>query len=119
MTDNNADRDATTGQFVVGHTGHGGRPRGARNRLGEQFLEDLRDCWQRKGMAALEACADDDPAAFVRCVASLMPKDLNINANLSVDVADHLQKLRMLAELVGVELDPVARRKPLRIIDGR
>jgi hypothetical protein len=43
-----ADRNAR-GQFLVGHTGIGGRPRGARNKLGEAFLHDLHADWEKQG----------------------------------------------------------------------
>jgi hypothetical protein len=33
-----AERDPDTGQFLVGHSGIGGRPKGSRNKLGEAFL---------------------------------------------------------------------------------
>jgi hypothetical protein len=36
-------RDPKTGHFLRGHSGNGGRPRGARSKLGEAFIEDLRD----------------------------------------------------------------------------
>lgn len=35
-----ADRDPETGRFLTGNGG-GGRPKGSRNKLGEQFLEAL------------------------------------------------------------------------------
>jgi hypothetical protein len=42
--------------------------------LGEQFLEDLRSAWLTHGPEALEKCATEDPAAFCKIVASLLPK---------------------------------------------
>ena len=45
------------GQFLPGHKSIGGRKRGSRNLLSEQFLGDLHDAWKRHGKAVLEAAA--------------------------------------------------------------
>ena len=49
----NLDRDPKTGYFLPGRQKTGGRGRGARNQLGEQFLEDLQDEWERRGKEVL------------------------------------------------------------------
>jgi hypothetical protein len=69
-----AERDKATGQFQAGQSGNpNGRPRGARNRLNEQFLQDFYGAWQEHGIAALRRTAIEEPAAFVRVAASLLP----------------------------------------------
>jgi hypothetical protein len=89
-------RDAKSGRFLPGNTGNGGRKRGARSKLGEAFTEDLRDVWQTHGKAALIACAENEPAQFCRVVASLMPKDVNIDIALDVQISEALEGLRAL-----------------------
>ena len=104
MTDTvtNADRDEATGRFLPGNTGTGGgRPRGSRNRLGEQFIEDLRCAWIEHGVEALRRTAEEEPAQFVRVVASLLPRDLNINATVGVNAENALQNFRMAVEILG------------------
>ena len=51
-----------------------GRSKGSRNKLKEAFLNDLCEAWEKHGVAAVEKVAKDDPAAFLRVVASLLPK---------------------------------------------
>jgi hypothetical protein len=76
MSETNANRDRK-GRFITGNSG-GGRPRGARSKLGEAFLEDLRNCWEERGAEALRRCAEEEPAQFCKIVASLMPRDLDL-----------------------------------------
>ena len=58
------ERDKKNGRFLAGNAGNGGRRPGARNKLGEQFLEDLRDSWVEQGPRALARCAEDDQPAI-------------------------------------------------------
>src|SRR5262249_48240399 len=52
-----------------------GRPKGSRNKLSEEFFQDLCDAWQAFGKPALETMAMLYPVEFVRLVASLIPKE--------------------------------------------
>jgi hypothetical protein len=110
-TTTQADRDQKSGRFLPGNSGFGGRPKGARNRLGEAFLEDLRDSWNEVGAIALKRCADEDPAAYCRIVASLLPRDLNIN--IAVDPHGFVEKFRTAVALLGNDLPPRQVRRPL------
>ena len=53
-----------------------GRPRGSRNKLKEAFLKNICEAWEKHGVVAIEKVAKDDPTAFVRVVASLLPKEI-------------------------------------------
>jgi len=61
--------------------GNPGRPKGSRNKLGEAFIEDLHIAWEKHGMAAIEATIKNHPAQFLKVIAMLMPKDLNLHIN--------------------------------------
>jgi hypothetical protein len=70
-------RDPTTGRFGPGNVANPkGRPKGARSRLSEAFFQDLAEVWEAKGMEAMIKTAAEEPATFVRVVASLMPKQV-------------------------------------------
>jgi Family of unknown function (DUF5681) len=97
--------------FKPGQSGNpAGRPKGARSKLGEAFLEDLRDAWLEHGAEALRRCATEDPAQFVRVVASLMPKDVNLN--VAVDATEFVGKFRQAVALLGNTAPP-------KVINGR
>jgi hypothetical protein len=111
-----ADRDTKNGRFLPGNSGFGGRPKGSRNKLGEQFIADLADAWQKHGATALEACAIEEPAQFCRVVASLLPKqaELNVDIDIMADVSSVLQAFRVASDLLGT--DPRAGLRRLKRI---
>jgi hypothetical protein len=104
-----ADRDER-GRFQTGNIG-GGRPKGARSKLGEAFVEDLRRVWEELGEQALRECAISEPGQFLRVVASLMPRDLNVN--VAVDPQSFVEKFRSACALLGNQAPPARLRRPL------
>ncbi len=102
-------RDERTGQFVMGHTGIGGRPRGSRNKLGEQLISDLHAEWQKSGAAALKRVAEDDPVAFVKVVASILPREidatLSIDTDLFAECRDFAAAFRLSQQVIGGEIE--------------
>lgn len=101
-----AQRDEATGRFLTGTKAGPGRPRGARNKLGEAFLEDLRDAWEQHGTTALARCAEEEPAQFCRIVASLLPKDINVNASVGLNAQSVLETFRTAVAALGNEPPP-------------
>jgi len=89
------------GQFVLGHIGLGGRPRGARNVLTTAFLEDLREAWATHGKSALQRCAVEDPVQFVRVVASILPRQLEADVNLFADAANFAEAFELAVATIG------------------
>ena len=70
-----SERDAETGRFLTGNSG-GGRPKGSRNKLGEQFLEALAQDFAEHGQQAIVDCREEKPTEYVKVVAGLLPKEL-------------------------------------------
>ena len=89
--------------FQPGQSGNPlGRPRGARSKLGEAFLEDLRADWLEGGAEALARCRKTDPAAYLRVVASLMPREaITLHAVGAVDVATFAESFRAAVAMLG------------------
>ena len=67
-------------QFKPGQSGNPkGRPKGARNRIGTQFLEALEADFNKHGAQAIEQVRQKKPEVYMRVVADLLPKEANIN----------------------------------------
>ena len=106
-------RDRKNGRFVAGTGGHG-RKLGSRNKLGEQFVSDLASVWQERGIEALRKCAEEDAPAFCRIIASLLPRQVDLSAEVSVEVTDFALRFRQAVQMLGNEPP----RKLPRVING-
>jgi hypothetical protein len=95
------EKDPATGRFVTGNIG-GGRPKGAKAKLGEMFLEALRDDFEVNGVTAIVEVRETRPQDYLKVIASLMPKDLNLNVNNLDDATDAelVQRLRDLESVI-------------------
>lgn len=71
-----------------------GRTKGARNKLGEAFLDALQADFAEHGVAAIQKVRTDRPHEYLKVVASILPKELNVNQNALGDMTDD--------ELVGL-----------------
>lgn len=84
-----------------------GRPKGARNKLGEAFLEALEADFHASGVEALERARIEDPMGYVKTIAGLLPKELLLKRADPLDEisADELENLIALlrASLSGPE----------------
>lgn len=82
----------------------GGKPIGARNRLQGKFLNQLADDFELYGKSAIVEMRETDPSAYIRCVASLMPKELEVTKPLDELSDDELAKsIRTLKQYLGLE----------------
>jgi hypothetical protein len=68
------------GQFINGHIGGPGRPRGSRNKLGEEFCIALYEDFQKHGVAVIEAVRTERPADYLKLVASLVPRQIDLQS---------------------------------------
>src|SRR5262245_53664063 len=109
-------------EYVVGYgkppieyqfkPGQGGRRRGSRNRLGEEFLRALAEDFDRHGAEVIERVRVEKPEAYLKVVASLLPKDLNLHVSKFDDLTDEqlITRLRVLTKqaepLIGRLIGP-------------
>ena len=84
------------GRFTAGNPG-GGRPKGARSKLGEAFFEDLQALWEREGDGILKDMATNDPGALAKMVAALQPRQLDAQVDASIQAT--------AAALMGIDDD--------------
>lgn len=74
--------------FKPGQSGNpGGKPAGARNTLNTAFLNALLAEFDVSGPKAIKECAEKDPSGFVRVLAAILPKEMEISRPLD-DVTD-------------------------------
>ena len=78
----------------------GGRKPGSRNKLCRAVLEDLMADWAEGGAAAIKIMRIEQPAAYVRVMCSILPKELIFEnstiTELDEDELDHM--ISMLRE---------------------
>ena len=64
--------------FQPGNTFGKGRPKGARNKLGEAFIADLYADWEKHGASVLDAVRESRPDAYMKVIASILPKQVEV-----------------------------------------
>ena len=74
--------------FQPGQPKTGGRARGVRNRLSHTFLEALQKDFAEHGEEAIRICRIERPSEYVKIVAGLMPKELDITNNTLTEIDD-------------------------------
>lgn len=91
------------GQFILGSIGIGGRPVGARNKLGEAFIQALHDDFNEHGAAAIAECRETKPDKYLKVIASLLPKDVNLNFNNEIEMTDDelRERIRALGDTIA------------------
>lgn len=79
--------------------GNPGRPKGSKNKLTEDFLKDVLAAWETRGATAINDMINEKPGDFVKMVAGLMPKDVNLNVNDHSEMTDDelAERVRNLA----------------------
>lgn len=103
MTETAEEKDPKTGRFLPGNSGFGGRPKGARNKLGEDFLKALQEDFATHGVTAVQKVREEKPDQYLKVIASLMPKEMNLNINDAESLTDDeiINRLRAINESLG------------------
>lgn len=93
-------------QFKKGGAPGPGRPKGARNKLGEAFLEALCVDFEAHGRKTIETVRVENPTAYVKVCASILPKELSVKVDPLDDMTDEQLNdyIRRLAAVIGLEV---------------
>lgn len=74
-------------KFKPGQSGNpGGRP-ASRNRLTAHFLNTLADDFEEHGKEAIKNCREQNPTGYVKAIAALCPKEIELKRPLE-EMAD-------------------------------
>jgi hypothetical protein len=102
LTDSTEKKLRNLRPFNPGQSGNPkGRPKGARNRLGTQFLEALEADFNKHGAKAIALVREKKPEVYIRVVADLLPKEANINVEAG---EAFIQLWRKISDGLGDEL---------------
>jgi hypothetical protein len=75
-----------------------GRPKGSRNKLGEEFIQALAADFEEHGVAVIRQVRETRPEVYLKVVAALLPKDVNLSVDPYAEMTDE-QLLRRLDQL--------------------
>lgn len=65
--------------FVKGQSGNpAGKPPGAKNKISEKFISALTADFEQHGETVIAQVRADKPEAYLKIVADLVPKDMNV-----------------------------------------
>lgn len=65
-----------------------GRAKGCRNRLGEDFIQALQADFAKHGAKTIETVREDRPQDYLKVIASILPKELNVRTDALNELPD-------------------------------
>jgi hypothetical protein len=76
-----------------------GRPKGSRNRLGVAFVEAMLGDFEQHGRSVIASLRDDKPEQYLRIVASILPKEIELGDDAIDTIASVIHARRQGAGL--------------------
>ena len=102
MTKPKPEQDAK-GRFLAGNSGNGGRKPGSRNKLDGAFIDALEADFAEHGAQTIRAVREQDPGAYVRVIASVLPKEHRDVTEKPLTDAELEQRIRELLAITGLD----------------
>lgn len=77
LPDNTGRKQRSDVLFKPGQSGNpAGRPKGARTKLGEAFLQAMYDDFNKHGVLAVETVRAEKPDQYLKVIAAILPKEI-------------------------------------------
>ncbi len=78
-------------QFKAGNSGGPGRQKGARNKITKAYLDAVAKSFAKNGPEVLEIIKEKRPDVYMKLVAALVPKDLDVkhSGDLAIQVVNY------------------------------
>ena len=99
----------TKNLFKPGQSGNpAGRPKGARNKLGERFLNELERDFREYGASAIAEVRETKPDVYLKVVAQIVPKQMQhtVSKGLESLLRDLNERRRISENTIEVEVIP-------------
>ena len=95
------------GRFETNGNPSKGRAAGSRNRLQKRFMDDLLKHWEEEGSTAIPIVFRENPSAYLKIFASVMPKEFLVDTGRIQEIGD--EELDRLIDLVERRFGNTAR----------
>lgn len=101
MSEVTGDQQKPAHLYKPGQSGNpAGRPKGSRNKLGEEFIQKLYADFQEHGEAAIVKVRTEKPDAYLKVIAGILPKELKITNESDLTDEQLIERIQQLDAVI-------------------